>query len=203
MKSTLLLTLGAAACCYPKPVPYHPENVQEPPFQPVEHWVYLQGHVAARADDKAHTPRALTPQEWAMVDEGFKLANSMLLSPCFQDGIKQATMSSTNDLTPAQVLELMTKAPPVRIDIDLYDANGKHGTIGYDEPDDPYTIHMNTYYVTNSYIFASNLLHEAAHARGFIHHSSREQRSVPYTMNFIFDACGLKKAPGGGVIVGA
>ena len=189
-----LIILAAVGCgSYPAPVPYNPNIVALPKKQPPENWVYLRGHVAARANDDAHTPRAMTMDEEVMVDEGFELANSMLLSPCFQDGVERATMSSTNDLTPVQIYALMKQTPAVRIDIDLYDGTAKHGTVGYDNSDDPYTVHMNTYYVSNPYIFASNLLHEAAHARGFIHRSAKEQRSVPYTMNFIFDVCGLKK----------
>ena len=89
----------------------------------------------------------------------------------------------------------MTRIPPVVLSYDLYDGTSAHGTVGYDDPAEPLTMHLNLYFVKDKFAVASTTLHEAAHARGFIHKSSREGSSVPYTMNYIFDKCAQQSLP--------
>ncbi|APR87972.1 hypothetical protein A7982_13321 [Minicystis rosea] len=67
--------------------------------------------------------------------------------------------------------------------------NKVYRTVGRDvAPYDP-TVEMNTYFVHSARMVADNLLHEAAHVRGYHHKNAHEWTSVPYMMNTIFEIC--------------
>jgi hypothetical protein len=172
-------SLISSACCYPTPPPYVPSAAVKDFSLPVERWVYTPGRVSARND-----------AEQAMASQGFALANAVLLSDCFKAGIIEAPMTHTNGQLPEQIYTTMTDGVR-RLEIEFYDGGTKHHTVGSEDPRRPGIVRMNRHYVDSAYMVADNLLHEAAHVRGYSHKSSKEAESVPYTMNRIFEACAV------------
>jgi hypothetical protein len=132
--------------------------------------------------------------EQTIAVQGFALANAVLLSDCFRKGVFEAPMTHTDGQSPQQVYGTMTDG--VRpLEIEFYDGGTAHRTIGSEDPRWPGIVRMNRHYVKSVYMVADNLLHEAAHVRGYIHISSKEAESVPYTMNRIFEACAASANP--------
>ena len=190
LRCSLMICALSAEGCYPRPPPYIPLNLPADLVLTPDRWVFLRGAVTA-LKSKQGEPRPVTQEEEDLADEGFKLANSVLLSDCFKKGIEHSPMSHTKGRSGAEVYVSMTMLPSEPLRIEFYDGTNSHGTIGYDVPEESDIIHMNRYYVKTSYDVADNLLHEAAHRRGYIHKSAREAESVPYTMNHIFEACAV------------
>jgi hypothetical protein len=172
-------SLVPSACCYPTPPPYVPNGAVTDFSLPMERWVYVSGRVNARND-----------AEQAMATQGFALANAVLLSDCFQQGVLEAPMTHTDGQLPGQIYMTMTDGVR-RLEIEFYDGGTAHHTVGSEDPRRPGIVRMNRHYVNSAYMVADNLLHEAAHVRGYIHKSSKEAESVPYTMNRIFEACAV------------
>jgi hypothetical protein len=144
-----------------------------------DRWVYTPGPINARDD-----------AEMKIATQGFQIANAVLLSDCFRQGVLAAPMTHTRDQSQQQIYDAMT-GPAVPLSVVLYDGGNRHGTVGYENSGEPGIVHMNRFYVHSAYMVADNLLHEAAHTRGYIHKSSKEAESVPYTMNRIFEACAV------------
>ena len=130
--------------------------------------------------------------ERRMIEQGFLLANSVLRSECFRGRLLSAHLTSTKQQSNQVILDHMRDASVV-LNLAWFDGSWWQNhwlrTIGYDRPRDPTTVHMNRYFVNSSYMVADNLLHEAAHARGYEHVSAKEASSVPYSMNRIFEEC--------------
>jgi hypothetical protein len=189
------IVLAAVASCCGPPLPYSPASLPASLKVSADKWVFLPG--ANNAESKA---------EAQIVEQGFELANAVLLSDCFRQGVVGSSMTHTRNRTPAAIYESMTALPAERLRIDFYyKAAGPRpfGTrvVGWDRPSDPDLVHMNRAFVNTPFMVADNLLHEAAHARGYRHKSATEYSSVPYTMNRIFEGCarkaeGASAAPG-------
>jgi hypothetical protein len=190
MSTRILLTLAVACCCYHPATRYDPTTFANLAGVPPVEWIYLERAVHAR--DASGHDRAVTAGEQGAVDEGIALANAVLKSDCFKTGVLAATMTHTDDLTASEVYAIMTRLPVVALKYDLYDGTAAHGTMGYDDSGSPDVIHLNLFFVKDRFAIASVTLHEAAHLRGFIHKSSKEGSSVPYTMNYIFEQCAKK-----------
>lgn len=184
-KSAALMTLTLLMGCYPSRLPYSPATRVTTADVDPSRWVYTVSRSDARDEN-----------ERKMIDDAVRLANSVLLSDCFREGLLSASLSSTNGRDNQQILAELTRLPPSALTIDLYDGTGRHGTIGWENDGEPDVVHMNRHYVKNAFVAADNLLHEAAHVRGFHHRSHREARSVPYTVNYIFEICAARFADG-------
>ena len=143
--------------------------------------------------------------ETDMARQAVLLANTVLLSPCFERELLKSTLSTVPDgFTPDKVLATM-RAGQTPLDVAFFTGTWWQDfvtkTIGYDDPAAPSVVHMNRYFVRTVAGAADNFLHEAAHARGYKHSSAKDATSVPYTMNRIFEACmkelGSPYAPAG------
>jgi hypothetical protein len=198
--NSLMACIFMTATCYPTPPRYLPSSVPSDLSLTPDRWIFLRGTMTA-LKSKQGKPRAVTQEEEELADEGFKLANAILLSDCFKQGFTQSPMSHTKGRNGPQVYASMTSLPADLLRIEFYDGTKAHGTIGYDVPNESDIIHMNRYFVKTSYDVADNLLHEAAHRRGYIHESAREAESVPYTMNRIFEACATAVAHAGDGVI--
>ena len=195
-RGSMKRVVGSALCavvsmgCYSSPPPYLP-TVPLPAASELvarDRWVYQSGSVVALdAKGRSRTP---TEEEVGMASRGFEIANTVLLSDCFSSGVVASNMTHTKNQSSREVFQTLTRSPQLALKVTFYDGTSKHGTIGWDDPgNDPNNVHMNGFFVKTAYLVADNLLHEAAHARGFIHKSSKEYTSVPYMMNHIFEAC--------------
>jgi len=121
---------------------------------------------------------------------GVESANRVLQSPCFRDTLLNKRLTSTWGRSNRAVYESLT-SPQVHLEVSFFmgtkKQNYRYKTVGYFT--DPNKVFMNRFFVTTADDIADNLIHEAAHARGYIHRSARQFSSVPYTMNALFTAC--------------
>jgi hypothetical protein len=127
----------------------------------------------------------------ANAKQGFLLANAVLNSDCFSTQLNAYDLDPSESPDKTTLLTALRSATTLRISFfnGSWWQNKVAKTIGYDVESMPDTVHMNRNFVTNATMVATNLLHEAAHARGYRHRSARDYRSVPYAMNKIFSAC--------------
>lgn len=127
-----------------------------------------------------------------MVRHAFVVANKMLTSGCFRDELRKAKLTNTNGDSAKQVYEKLTSSP-TKLTVELFNGsflqNHIWRTVGYEDERFPNTTFMNRYFVNSVSMAADNLLHEAAHSRGYRHRNAKEFTSVPYTMNAIYDQC--------------
>jgi hypothetical protein len=179
MRRSYWLVLALAGCAS-APAPSPPRALNIPLIAP------------ERALLNLGSVRGAQGNEAAMLRDGFALANAVILSECFREEVLKAPMVRTNGRTPAQVHEHLTRGAQT-LDVVMFTGNWWQnrvaGTVGYENEGDSTTVHMNRYSVKSPSEAASNLLHEAAHGRGYRHKNARDSNSVPYTMNDVYEAC--------------
>lgn len=128
--------------------------------------------------------------EAELLKEGVRSANKVLRSLCFRDKLLNRRLTSTRGRLNTAIYESLTSP---RVELELYFFTGtrrqnyRYRTVGYFTG--PNQIYMNRFFVKTAEQIADNLLHEAAHSRGYTHRSARESSSIPYTMNALFSAC--------------
>ncbi|MBD0319095.1 MAG: hypothetical protein ICV87_02105 [Gemmatimonadetes bacterium] len=79
------------------------------------------------------------------------------------------------------------------LDVEMFTGNWwqnhMSNTVGCENDGDSTTVHMNRYFVRTPSMAENNLLHEAAHGRGYRHKNANDSNSVPYTMNDVYETC--------------
>jgi hypothetical protein len=131
--------------------------------------------------------------ETEMARQAVLLANTVVLSPCFERELLKSKLSTVPEGTTTQTVLADMRSGKSPLDVAFFTGTWWQDfvtkTIGYDEPTAPNVVHMNRNFVRTVEAAADNFLHEAAHARGYKHVSAKDATSVPYTMNRIFGAC--------------
>lgn len=142
----------------------------------------------ACGEDRTRRPREISRDEEGLVERAFAMANAVVQSPCFEkEVLSREKALKTRGIVARDVLDKMRTQSSVKVT--LYDGSSKHGTIGWHSPDEPGHVHANRHFIGTSEVLASNLLHEFSHVLGYDHRSPKDLRSVPYSMNTIFDTC--------------
>lgn len=131
-----------------------------------------------------------TDDELVMIADGVALANETMRTDCFKNEVLTASWTETNGLTQQQIWDLLCSGV-VTVDVDMYTGswieNHVYHTVGYE--DEPGLVHMNRYFVDSAFMVADNIIHEAeGHSQGF-HHYDVKETSVPYGLNYAFEAC--------------
>jgi hypothetical protein len=123
--------------------------------------------------------------------QGIMLANMVLRSRCFRDEVLSRSLTNTDGDANSEVFRKMQSGGT--FDVTFFHGSWKENnlwkTVGRDSESAPRNIQLNSHFVKNGWWVGSTVLHEAAHAYGYRHHSAREHTSVPYTMNALFEEC--------------
>lgn len=119
------------------------------------------------------------------VSQAHDLIVKVVASPLFASKLLAATLTETNGLTNAQVLDKLVQAT-LSITVWMYNRWWTK-VIGYTY------FKTNTIYVNRKFFHGpvsvgSNLLHECSHILDFAHNGAWAT-SVPYTLNRIFEEC--------------
>jgi hypothetical protein len=126
------------------------------------------------------------------VEQAIKDANQVLHSDCFHQALVAANLTSTQGRENEAIYQSLI-ATPLGLEVHFFTGsileNYFYRTVGRVNSDHPEQIYMNRHFVKSASQIADNLLHEAAHVRGYRHRTAREQTSVPYTMNALFKKC--------------
>ena len=154
----------------------------------------VTGPLSVRLDPLPQALEEPSGEDDQLIKSSLALANAVLMSDCFRIAFQQRKLTHTPAVEPEKLLLGLRGNLELRVVLfsGTYFQNHWSRTVGYDDPVDPTTVHTNTYFLRGPdriCVLASNILHEVAHARGFIHASPLESSSVPYSMNEIFDEC--------------
>ena len=124
-----------------------------------------------------------------MVSDGITLLNSTIATQEYHDEFMAFQFVQTNGMTNEQLWELFCKAP-IEVSIKLWDMgfirdHFQH-TIGYEDPNFPNMVFVNSFFVGTPYMVADNVAHEVWHILGLHHNHPTDYTSVPYAQNTIF-----------------
>lgn len=126
-----------------------------------------------------------TDQEKATLAKGKDLVLKVVASPLFASKLLAASLTETNGLTNAEVLQKITAAS-LEVTLWMY-SKWWSKVVGYTYFKTN-TIYVNRKFFRGPVAEGSNLLHEMSHILGFAHEFVWET-SVPYTLNRIFEEC--------------
>lgn len=127
--------------------------------------------------------------EIPMIKQAAVNANKIIASSCFKKHVMAGSFTESNNLSNKQIYDLVTTTT-VKVDVEMYMGswyvNHVYKTVGYEN--EPGKVYMNRYFVGNSVMAGSNLLHECAHSLGFSHYNVKAT-SIPYKFNDFYDEC--------------
>lgn len=127
-----------------------------------------------------------------MIAEGVAVLNHTLASRCYKQWVLAARYTENNNLTQAQIWDLMVRNP-VSVDVEMYmgdyKANHIYKTVGYENDPSDGVVHMNRYFVNTAEKAGDNLDHEAEGHSQLFRHDHVFSTSDPYGQNYAFEGC--------------
>jgi hypothetical protein len=126
-----------------------------------------------------------------MIDAAYRDLNTVVSSRLFRDKVLETAFTETRDLTNQEIYALLIRKSPIAVSFTMFTGGFRQNhiwhTVGFEDVDHPDVCFANRYFVAGKEVCASLILHETMHLLGF-RHDGNKVRSVPYTMNRIYDA---------------